>query len=1175
MNTSLHSRLNEMGFSKQDIERAESAGCSTVDEALSFLFENKSTTSKSTIQRIAGTVNLGTTQNKKSKGTNHGSQQASIREYYANQSQEDGPSLLYFSSTSTSSSSKKKSGEGSRRSSHSSFPTSVFGKERKSPDTDLSKLLAISKRETSSPENQLSSLEDKDTQRAIRESLMTSDPHQGYSTSEPFDPSRRKRSSPFTPVGLRNVANICYINSLLQVYFTFPAIRRTVFTFRNEEFEQLMKQAEKHSQLLQDDEKSASLVQLRNAVDFVVQLQNLFGRMALSEEKYLDPQPLIETLKSDSKYGFQIGGQQDASEFNQIFLELLEMGVAATQLLEEKLKSCATNEETPSNQVQTDDNDYTQFKEPDNSSTNNVVRNTFTSQLKQEIFVDFRVEGEQRKTIKAAEQTQESNSVIIDATTPVGDARNLYRGLDEMTCSEIEFHIDQESDVVKQLPSSSDSVEFFSSPFVNKGNFVDWSQSSSIPAYQRLWFVHVAPVLTVYLQRVRFNKETLTPEKVHDAFHFPSTLDITRYLEHQKEFAEEVRTKSETLKQQIEETIRQLNEHRWFGFLNANDQQTTFPFMETLKFSSALTRVIQRLRLLSQVKDDGFEFSPQDLESCLDTLNKLYEKEVALEKQLANKKEQLEQEEQSLRTSFNSDENTYNLHAVLVHDGAPDSGHYWTFIKDWCKDQWYMYNDVVVSPVSWDEVLLDSVGGNKFASAYGIIYIDSRLVESLRYSRNSANCSSEDENISTNDQIPLDCKWYYEIRREAYELLPSEILEEIKKENDSFMNELNNYDMKKNEQEWKQRAQELILRAQEAVKTSWKLIKDNDYNYRHCLSILPNFCLAADQYELAIFLNLAVSYANYAQTTSLLYDIQHLNEIEPNGTDFQSEASNSFLIIRQMEKLLSQMKDSDWLQNGHMDDHAIREIVALFSNVDLCHSFAEKLDSSMAAYRLAFRAVKVCEQGYQAMLDKKWIYSIELWIFVWRKFFIRERIPSLESKMLDNFLAKREKGVYRNIQVCLISLSEELAEQLLKHGSSESSVLESKGIVMVRYATNLLDKNDPVLHYLVEKWASLAKDSNNGNSSHNTQTVFGKVSKQFYAYRETPPALLPPTLSPQLWESMIETEKFAEDTSAASSFLEKLEKLRQEARGGIAFPSRDGLLPIGTLREWSQFLLHR
>ncbi|GJQ11490.1 hypothetical protein GpartN1_g3281.t1 [Galdieria partita] len=1161
MNASLRSHLNEMGFSKQDVDRAESAGCSTVDEAVNFLFEQKATNSKSTLQGIAGTVNVGTTQTKKSKSTNQGSQQASIREYISEQT--DGPSLLYFAGTSSLSNGKKKSGEGNRRSSHSGFPMNWLGKEKNSLDNDLNKALAISKRETSPPERQQSNLEDKDTQRAIEESLMTSDPHHAYSASEPFDPSRRRRSSPFAPVGLRNVANICYVNSLVQVYFTFPAIRKAVFSFRHEEFEKLIKDAETHSLLLEDEQgDSASLVQLRNAVDFVIELQNLFGRMALSEEKYLDPQRLIETLKSDTKYGFQIGGQQDASEFNQIFLELLEMGVSATQVLERKLGEWKGKKDTYSDEERIVSSQEAFEGTIHSSVESNVMKSTFTSQLKQEIFVDFRALDEDRKTIKVAEQSHETNSVIIDATTPSGDERNLYRGLDELTCSEIEFHIDSESDLIKKLPCTTNSAEFFRSPYVNKGIVVDWTQSSSIPAYQRLWFVHVAPVLTIYLQRVRFNKETQKPEKVHDSFQFPNSLKMSHYLEYQKEIAEELRTKSELLRQQVQETIKKLNEHRWFGFSNESNQET-LPFMDTLKFSNALTRVIQRLRSLSEMNENDFEFSSQDLESCLCILKKLYEQELALERRLVNQREQLQEEEQNLRASI-SDESTYHLHAVLVHDGAPDSGHYWTFIKDWCTDQWYMYNDVMVHAVTWDQVLLDSIGGNKFASAYGIIYINDDLVESLR-------CASNSMSFSTDDHIPIECKWYYEIRKEAHELLPPEILEQIKKENDSFMNELNTYGLKRNEQEWKKRAHELIQQAQEAVKTSWKQIKDSDYSYRYCLSLLPNFCLATEQYDLAIFLNLAVSYSGYSQTTSLLHDIQRLHH---NGNSSESETSNSLFTVSQMAKLLSQMKDSDWFQNGNADSHSIRSVVALFSDKGLCDSFAERLDSSMTAYRLAFRVVKVCEEGYRAMLEKQWLYSIELWIYVCRKFFMREQSPSLASKMLDNFVRKREKGIYRNIQVCLMCLSEELAEQLMKHGFSETSELENKGIMMARYATSLLDKNDPVLHYLIEKWASLAKEPNNNNNS-NIQTLFGKISKQFYSFREALPALLPPTLSSQLWDNMIETERYAENTLEAATFLERLEQLRQETRGNFSFIYRDGLLSIGTLREWSQYLLHQ
>ena len=40
----------------------------------------------------------------------------------------------------------------------------------------------------------------------------------------------------------------------------------------------------------------------------------------------------------------------------------------------------------------------------------------------------------------------------------------------------------------------------------------------------------------------------------------------------------------------------------------------------------------------------------------------------------------------------------YYLHAILIHDGTAESGHYYSFIFDRKMDRWWRFSDVNVSP---------------------------------------------------------------------------------------------------------------------------------------------------------------------------------------------------------------------------------------------------------------------------------------------------------------------------------------------------------------------------------------------------------------------------------------------------------------------------------------------
>lgn len=69
----------------------------------------------------------------------------------------------------------------------------------------------------------------------------------------------------------------------------------------------------------------------------------------------------------------------------------------------------------------------------------------------------------------------------------------------------------------------------------------------------------------------------------------------------------------------------------------------------------------------------------------------------------------------------------YRLHAVLVHEGQANAGHYWAYIYDQPRKSWLKYNDISVTESSWEELERDSFGGLKNASAYCLMYISDKV----------------------------------------------------------------------------------------------------------------------------------------------------------------------------------------------------------------------------------------------------------------------------------------------------------------------------------------------------------------------------------------------------------------------------------------------------------------
>lgn len=82
----------------------------------------------------------------------------------------------------------------------------------------------------------------------------------------------------------------------------------------------------------------------------------------------------------------------------------------------------------------------------------------------------------------------------------------------------------------------------------------------------------------------------------------------------------------------------------------------------------------------------------------------------------------------------------YRLHAVLVHEGQANAGHYWAYIYDPHQRCWMKYNDISVTKSSWEELVRDSFGGYRNASAYCLMYINDKkpfLIEGTNGLRSS------------------------------------------------------------------------------------------------------------------------------------------------------------------------------------------------------------------------------------------------------------------------------------------------------------------------------------------------------------------------------------------------------------------------------------------------------
>lgn len=71
----------------------------------------------------------------------------------------------------------------------------------------------------------------------------------------------------------------------------------------------------------------------------------------------------------------------------------------------------------------------------------------------------------------------------------------------------------------------------------------------------------------------------------------------------------------------------------------------------------------------------------------------------------------------------------YYLHAILMHDGLAESGHYYSFIFDRKLNCWWRFSDHDVRMETEEDVFKEAIGGQQNKAAYSLMYINRYIVD--------------------------------------------------------------------------------------------------------------------------------------------------------------------------------------------------------------------------------------------------------------------------------------------------------------------------------------------------------------------------------------------------------------------------------------------------------------
>lgn len=684
--------------------------------------------------------------------------------------------------------------------------------------------------------------DDPDMIRALQESLKdssqlgTQDRLVTFEQQGCGDSIEQPRKTPDDPVGLRNIGNTCYLNSLLQVYYHLPEFRRAIMSFRpphdfepmlqpdttytqppitsqhltvteqptkkfdDVDSEERLDQHISNSQLEQsfgdgftsseptrvlegphdiieedsyqlppeDAKEKQKFSVATNATRFVIELQKLFAAMALSTSSCVDPSGVVHTMRNSNGDPILIGAQQDAYEFNHLFLDIVEKGLSGPSTFQGL-------EEEKTNEKSKPDAQGMQGEMGESEDPGNIIKDLFTLRFRQELCQD-KSSGSTDVMAKATFREGETSEIVVNATAK--EYRSLHSGLDDYAFARIEYEMSESSEAIASAlnPACVGSTEV---PDATIGE-------PSTSATKSVWFTRLPPVVVIYLQRITYNKDISQAEKTNDPYDFPCEISFDRYLDENKAESMRARMAVQRIHRERERLNSMLKRYNNFTSFQNGDGLVDMDISERTSFqgrgpkdfqqaantqlhtelsegksdteSQNIFRAINAVqcRLLESLNSSSELFavdglSRSEVEASLDILRRIAEHDQNKYEALQSKMQHLDEEEEKAYKAIERE--LYRLHAVLVHDGGPSGGHYWTFIRNWNahdeKLSWMKLSDSVVTFVSEADVLSWSVGGRSRASAYCLIYAaESSLQDKYK---NGGSISEESK-----DLLPLD-----------------------------------------------------------------------------------------------------------------------------------------------------------------------------------------------------------------------------------------------------------------------------------------------------------------------------------------------------------------------------------------------------------------------------------
>jgi len=500
-------------------------------------------------------------------------------------------------------------------------------------------------------------------------------------------PSEQKRVG-MNPVGLKNIGNTCYFNSLVQTLFQIKEFVIEIFKYKEpEDFEGLLAKLDIKEEIKERKKKSVQLIKA---------LKNLFGLMIAGNRKFVDPTEVFSTIADSQGNIVKKGEQLDFSEFCINFMERVAEGLSLQE-----------------------------------SNVNKMIKSNKLDDLCGSIVL-----GSNQKINTHYIEDKDKN--CEDGINAHDLFSNLFFGLskDFITFEWADYKTKKNQDAVfgpltmdiepKTLQASLDAFYNFS---IDGYKCPDGEVTT---AKKKCWISKPPKVLSFILRRVEYDTEAGKLKKNHSDFSFEKEISLDKFLLENKKMIKAT-SKIEDVKSLKQKEKNTENELKTLQNADDNGHSVEYFLRHSVKFLKAQLKDLKENDFVdidtSGEADEKLvsAHNKKELEAALETISKLQSKVHTRVEELQDRKQKIAKKIESANCELKHLK--YSLYSIIVHMGArATSGHYFTYIYNFKTKKWNRISDEHVSEVTEEEVLKISKGGNNDCCAYSLFYIQEGMI---------------------------------------------------------------------------------------------------------------------------------------------------------------------------------------------------------------------------------------------------------------------------------------------------------------------------------------------------------------------------------------------------------------------------------------------------------------